>query len=203
MDFPPNCRDLHDVGRDWVKESLSAGGPLSQRLLSTMQLRNGTMYVLGLSRDNRDEAPQLDHGIGDPSVLSLDRSATSLLELLIELDQPEGSLGLLVENDLAKPTDPAVAVRTDTVFVQESVYHLRYLTDLETPSDLIQYLGTSASGYPLDAFVIRGLDRDALMRALRKDPADLVTRVDAIVNTVFDCEGFSVWIPSGVLAKAT
>jgi hypothetical protein len=193
----PGLYDAGEPGRKWVTESLAAGRALSLGLLGHLDVHEGAAFVLGVMHPAAIAGrTDLEEGVGNPAVISPAASADALLELFDKMQRQSGTLTLVVENDLARPDDPAILRRmNDAVVVATNVYHCKDVADLRSSKDLVEYLGTSASGYPLNAFLLRDVRCDALAALIESAHYDdLAEHLEAVVNSVFDCEGYSVWI---------
>jgi len=202
--MPAGLLDLGDPGRAWVRDSLAAGKLLSRHVLGRLNIDEGSTFALGLSEEEGHDQRDLELSLGDLSESLLEASAESLLALITELRNKGNAHLFVVENDLAKPDDPAIVGRPlgSVVFAADTVYHLQDLADLDTQDGLIKFLGSSASGYPLNGFVMRSKSNEELSQAFRtKRLGPVIAGIDAIVNSVFDNSGFSVWLPNIVLEQ--
>jgi hypothetical protein len=164
--------------------------------LDVLDIAKGAVVALGMTNGFGSLRPDdLEYGLDDPRIVSQESSARVLVDLLTWMQQKSGPLSLIVENDLARPTDPAIVRRTDVFVVEETVYHHRAVADIVTPTDAIEYLGTSASGYPLNAFVIKTLTAAELRQTIVSGYiAHVYSHLQTIINSVFDCEGYCAWL---------
>jgi hypothetical protein len=192
-----NFVDLADRGRAWVSESLAAGRAVSKGVLKATDLTNGVaLALIAADADPQVLGHDLAIGLEDAKTLTPQVSARELIKLLqmMQARHQRLLLTVVVENDIAKPEDPAVSARNDAIIVNDTVYHYRRVTELTHASKVVSYLGTSASGYPLNAFVLGGVSHDELLSGLN-NPTILVPRLHAIINTIFDCDGYMAWVP--------
>ncbi|MHB8263773.1 MAG: hypothetical protein ACYDGY_08500 [Acidimicrobiales bacterium] len=195
-----NLCNLHDMGREWVRSCLGGGMTISRAVLQSTDIGAGNVYAAGVSCADISEFPDTpypvapQYSIAHLGILSRDASLEALFEVMRWLEEQRGSLAFVVEDDLHRPTDPTVLTRADNIIVGESMYHHREFGDISTPHKLGMYLSDSSSDHPLNAFVMRDTSRDTCAQALQADPAKLAQHVEAIVNSIFDCEGYSIWL---------
>ena len=109
-----------------------------------------------------------------------------------------------MEDDLALPDDPHIAnASTGSLLVAEgTVFHLTDLAELQEPQELASFLVTSASGYPLNAFILQSMSRSTIASSLAHTAAKaFATNIVGIINTIFDNEAFTVWVPASTLQR--
>lgn len=207
MSVPRVGDDLGANGKAWVKQSLAAGRRLSKAFLTTAGIESGKTFALGLAVPSRTVARfQLDEGVADRSVLSLSSSADALLSLIRELERRYGSMTFVVEDDLRQPTDPTVMANVHgwCRVIDDEVYACRPTADLLSSAEVVRYVGGSASGYPLNGFLLAHTTCDEFSELLSAGRLIAIVRsAVAIVNAVFDSDGYSVWIPDSVFAYVT
>lgn len=123
---------------------------------------------------------------------------------LHQIEEDYESASIVVENDLAKPDDPAILNRPvgSVVIADDAVYHWSRLLELDSPHALMEFLDSSSSGYPLNGFVLKSVTREQLtIGFLQHKLGAIVERVDAIINSIFDDDGYSIWIPRHLLVS--
>jgi len=195
--------ELGELGRAWVRDSLTSGKVLSRHVLARTNFEEGSTVALGVAdRPQLRDVSDLAHSLGESYGASIEASAQALQTLLTEM-RADGKMRLLVvEDDLARPDDPAIISRPpgSLLIADEAVYHLQDLADLKTADDLHEFLGTSASGFPLNGFLLRSLTRGELRLAFHQRRfRTVVAHVEAIINTIFDNDAFSSWLPDRIL----
>ena len=179
---------MTEPGLAWIKSSLLSGLSLSRRALALLNLDSGG--VTSLVPPTPADLLDFSAGIG----LSRKDSWDWVYGKLMRLAVASGKRALVVENDLAKPTDPILAERMgETLFFAGEVFH--YLDLPHCPSrEALAFVGRSASGYPLNVFLTEVTNRETS----ELGPADLdaiVAGTSAIVAGSFDGEGFTLWVP--------
>src|SRR5579863_2312430 len=130
----PLWLDLGEPGRGWVRDSLAAGRMLSRHVLARLNLDEGSTIALGLVPGESNDLSDLKHGLPNESTCSMEASAEVLLALITQLNDTGDAQLLVVENDLARPDDPAVLNRApgSVTFADETVFHLQDVADLKT-----------------------------------------------------------------------
>lgn len=187
--------DLEKSGLLWTKKCLELGREMSNYFSRFLELQSGATIVPGLDFTSpevyNDLAVSITHASSAPM-----NGAPEALFGIIHPFLARGSL-ILVEDDLRRPTDPNLqsTAHSETIIGGEVVFHLEQDDGVMTADQLHTFLGASGSGYPLNAFVLSGISRDQVVRALAAENLDaLIPSISAIVNTVFDCDSFSVWL---------
>ena len=187
---------MRTAASEWVRSSLEDGRSFSRAVLSAHDIDSGETLVAGMAEANLMQGADLASGIGDASVITPERSGTALLRnLRHELAKSEGVLVVVVEDDLRGPNDPAVARQPDSIISEGIVFHGRGLMEFSNGDELAVFLNHSASGYPLNAFVVRARGFDELKSAMRSSLGGVAKRVEAIINCIFDCEAYCLWYP--------
>ncbi len=195
---------LGEPGRAWVRQCLGGGKPLSRSVLGRMDIDGGSVLALGISGRTPESIGNVEYPLSDPPPLPRDVSAESLFILLAELLGLEGGYLLIVEDDVASPNDPwLLRLPSDatTICSDDIVYHLRYLSDVHTGDDLARFLSYAYSGaWLLNGFVLKAMHREEVSKALRTGHFELVAdHVEAIINSVFDNDLYSIWVPNRIL----
>jgi hypothetical protein len=194
-----NTSNLGDVGTMRVKSCLASGRLLSRHVLARINLDAGVTLAAGFDGCDFSDSAFLERGIASNAGSSRIASAAALLEVLHRIDVDFNSTSVVVENDLAKPDDPAILSRPlgSVIITGDVVYHFMRLSDLELPEALKEFLGSSSSGYPLNAFFMKSTNREQIVSAFaQRRLGIIVEHVEAIVNSIFDNDGFSIWISS-------
>lgn len=164
--------------------------------MGALDIDNGETLVAGMDDANLMQNPDFARAIADPSVISPERSGTALLRALRDaFANCEGGSFVLVEDDLRLPNDPAVASRPDSIIAEAIVFHARGLTEFRNGDELALFLNHSASGYPLNAFVVPAGTVDELKSPTHHSLSGVATGVVAIINSIFDCDAYSLWYP--------
>jgi hypothetical protein len=106
---------------------------------------------------------------------------------------------LIVEDELARPEDPFLEdITTDWVSYREDVLHLREVKGRFGLTDA-EFLNSSSSGYPLNAFVIFPWPGPKPMGPLTdEDINGLVGMVRIIIVGAYDAEATLLWVPGGL-----
>ncbi len=102
----------------------------------------------------------------------------------------------VIENDLARRTDPQVGKPIPTASLGDRVLHWCDLGD-RTDADCIDIFRRGASGYPLNAFVTIKSSVDLGLtdgQAAAGDvPRQIAESLLAVIVAAFDAESFLVW----------
>ena len=106
---------------------------------------------------------------------------------------------LLVEDDLRLRTDPHLW--GNAIFFGDAV--VRWLDLLESATDVPEFLRRGASGYPLNAFLLRATSGSLGLspgRRLDADAAEAIAeRVCGIIVAAYDAEAYLVWLADDVV----
>lgn len=146
----------------------------------------------------------MEEGVPEPDVLTLSSSAGALLSLIRELERRHGSITFVVEDDLRRPTDPAVTANVHgwSRVIDSEVYACQRTAELTSAPEVVKYLGESASGYPLNGFLLRQTACTEFFALLSDGHFDtIVERAVAIVTAVFDSDGYCVWMPTSIFTS--
>jgi hypothetical protein len=194
--------NLGEAGRAWTQECLASGRELSRGVLAAVNLAHGTTYLAGLSSESIPALAghSLDQGIGNPSIISLDRSGESLFEFL-KSPELKGSPDIVVEDDLRIPGDPALRQKRigSTHYFNQLPLHVGSLDSITSSASLVRFLESSASGYPLNSFILpQGQMEDIQTRLTAGNARDLGRSLMAIVNAALDGEAYAVWLPGAL-----
>lgn len=195
---------LGEPGRAWVRQCLDKGKSLSRSVLNRMDINSGSVLALGISGHTLESVGNIEYPLSDPPPLSRSVSAESLFVLLAKLPKLEGRYLLVVEDDVASPNDPwllRLPPEITTICSDDTVYHLRYLSDVHTGDGLGKLLSYAYSGsWLLNGFVLKAIHREEVSKALRTGHFELVVdHVEAIINSVFDNDLYSIWMPNRIL----
>lgn len=189
--------DLGEVGKTWVRSCLSSGKLLSRHVIARVNLDPGVVLAVGWDGPEVSDPSVLEHGIPNDDDLSAGASAVALLDVLHHIEGDFASASVVVENDLAKPDDPAILNRPvgSIIITDDVVYHWKRLSELDSPETLMEFLGSSSSGYPLNGFVVRSVTREQIVNAFAQHKLGaIVEHIEAIINSIFDNEGFSILV---------
>lgn len=172
------------------------GRGFSRAVLSAHDIDKGETLAAGMAEGDLMQNSDLARAIGDASVITPERSGAALLRSLRhELAHSPDGLFVVVEDDLRVPNDPAVAIQSDAIIADGIVFHARVLTDFSNGDEMAAFLNHSASGYPLNAFAVTASSFNELKRAMRSSLSGVATRVEAIINCIFDCDAYCLWYP--------
>ncbi len=104
---------------------------------------------------------------------------------------------VVVENDVLRPDDPKslrLLSSGSAVVADGTLFHVADAASLRDSSVLRQIL-SQASGYPLNAFVLRRGAAERLVEwVAHEDAGRLVDALTASVHSVFDGEGYVAWV---------
>jgi len=187
-------RDLGEPGREWTKKCLGSGREFSEFISQGVELGLGHTVLPWPT----PALPNLPERLGATITHSATAPVPGVIESLLGVLRPlleQGSL-MVIEDDMRGPTEPNLQAteHSATVIGSNTVFHLDDADGLTTPDQLHSFIGASGSGYPLNAFLFSGISRDLVIRSLeRSNYGSLAVEMDAIVNTIFDCDAFSVW----------
>ncbi len=196
--------DLGNAGRAWVRSTLTSGRVLAQSVVNAVDLNEGSTLVLGINEAELDVGSRFENARSRQGASSLRASAASLLKLARIITNGRDPSHIIVEDDLALPDDPHIAnASTGSLLVAEgTVFHLTDLAELQEPQELASFLVTSASGYPLNAFILQSMSRSTIASSLAHTAAKaFATNIVGIINTIFDNEAFTVWVPASTLQR--
>jgi len=197
-----NNSSLGENGKMRLKTCLASGRVLSRHVLARTDIDAGTVLAAGFDVSENLSPSVLEEAradSGDSRILS----AAAIFDVLRRIDGDFESTFVVVENDIAKPDDPAILQRNigSVIVFDGVVYHLKRLVELTTPESLSEYLGSSSSGYPLNALVVKSLTRQQIASAFAKRRlGKIVENVETIINSIFDNDGFAIWVPNRLLA---
>lgn len=183
---------LGPAGNSWTGSSLAKGGPLSGAVLAAFDLAEGTAYTVLRAGIDAARAKLFARG----GIASTRREAPAVLATL--KDKVPSALGLAVEDDLARPTDPAVRARSWPAVSIDGWLLPWIALGGQDPNELVRFLNTCSSGYPTNAFA---LDVEPAAVATAAERADVVkseqlaSHVLAVITAAYDSESFIVWQP--------
>lgn len=180
---------------DWITQSLEQGGPISSAALTSVPLRQGRVYVLVPEESDALRVLNFEEG----GVTQRNLTIATLVRLLGDLALAKSAKCLVVEDDLMRPSDPAVNRRDlPSAFLDEHILHWAELEVNGGGSATSRAIQLGATGYPLNAFVATStrnqLGLNKLMPVPRGLPNDIVNSLVAMIFSAFDAESFVVWI---------
>ncbi len=191
--------DLGDVGRQWVRLNLERGRCLGPFLLPYLDLQQGDCVVPGAKGAlPKQDLRTLEQSAFHLNVLDLDDSASATLELIRELGSKGAHVAVIAEANLMRPSDPTVhtpPTSTSTIVIaNETVFAIEWVDSLTDEHELIRLLG-QGSGYPLNAFVFPGTIVESFADSVERCEAKpLVDALLATIHSIYDCEGYAVWV---------
>ena len=185
--------DLGNAGRAWVRSTLTSGRVLAQSVVNAVDLNEGSTLVLGINEAELDVGSRFENARSRQGASSLRASAASLLKLARIITNGRDPSHIIVEDDLALPDDPHIAnASTGSLLVAEgTVFHLTDLAELQEPQELASFLVTSASGYPLNAFILQSMFSTIASSLAHTAAKAFATNIVGIINTIFDNEAFT------------
>jgi hypothetical protein len=203
VDLP--YQDLGAAGKAWVDECLTSERPwaIARRVRADGGLADGSVLGLGLPAgldlpaDVKLQYAPETYGFH----LSQRTSGDVLLPLLARIEQRYGPCFLVVEADLLRPDDPYLReLPPGTVAIDgPSLYYIEPLADSAAAEQPVLLYGLVSTGYPLVAYILWETTPAEIADAFgRHDVGSLAHRVLAVVNSIFDDDGFSIWLPDPV-----
>jgi hypothetical protein len=198
-------KDLGAAGSAWVTYCLTPDRPwaISRWVLEERGLAGGSVLAMGapghvnLPADVKLQCGPLTYGIE----LSQRASAEPLVRLFARIEHRYGPCFLVIEADLLKPGDPYVRELPPGTMMADGrdLYYVEPLADATDAKRSVMLFNSVSTGYPLVAFILSETTPDAISDAFRRHEVDgLGNRVIAIVNSVFDDDGYSIWLPDSV-----
>jgi len=187
--------DLGEVGLLWTRKCLSSGRAWSQYLAGALEFSSGITIVPGIESLPLGADNDLAVSITGAREAPQPGAAEALFEIILPILRTAPLL--LVEDDLRREDDPNLLSEDPASIISGSgiIFHLRDSTQLKTFDSLRTFLGASGSGYPLNAFLLSGITRDELIQQIETDEFEGVApHVGGVINTVFDCDAFAVWL---------
>lgn len=177
---------------NWLERSLAAGHELSAAVLAAAPFDRGRFCTLVPSDLVANRVTKFHEG----GIVETSVADAALARLLGDL-VTEGGSCVVAEDDLLRRSDPAVARRTvPSAFIGNHVVHWCDLVP-GSGAPAARALRASASGYPLNAFVVTRSAADLGLvtgRSLSEDfTSDVVGSLVAVVVSAFDAESFLVW----------
>jgi hypothetical protein len=181
-----------DRAREWLEESLRGGHELAAAVLGAVRFDAGR-FQLALPES---EAARAVTGFDQGGVVGASLADAALAQYLDDFAS-RGALCVLVEDDLLRQSDPAVARRpVPSAFIGDHVIHWCELAR-GAGSIATEVIRMSASGYPLNAFLVTKSAADLRLSpggSLVKDfTTDVVASLAAVVVSAFDGESFLMW----------
>lgn len=172
----------------WLRRSLVEGGALA-RETSALDLASGSLYLLGTESPSGCDGFDFSVGRGISSAV-----ANLAAEQALRAAAVAGARLLLVEDDLARPSDEVL--RGDFATLDETVVRWAYL-DVSI-GEGVTLLRSGASGYPLNAFVLRvessnGVGLEPGSSVPRHLVETLAANVHGVIVSAFDAEAFLLW----------
>jgi len=177
---------------EWILSSLSGGLVISDAVASGLTLSAGAVYVLGDGEpavESSEDFARGHNGFG---------AEEALVRFISEL--PVANL-LLVENDLALRTDPWLF--GNAAFFGDLVVHW-----VDLPGSVVlapELLRRGASGYPLNAFLLRADSRTlglAYGRGMTADSVDpIANEVCGVIVAAYDAEAYLLWLADDPMAS--
>ena len=194
----PQVYNLDSKGREWTRKSLEMGGILSREVQSINDLKMGETSVVLCTWEQEMAVSKksIEHGTIQSRLINSEPAAEAILKIVTHMEKERGQLAVVVEDDLMRPGDPATRDDETALYtLGRTVIHCRWLDELKTAKNLDHYLAQSASGYPLNAFLVPIADLPAKGELDEKDIKKVANSVRGIINTAFDRESYTIWIP--------
>jgi hypothetical protein len=181
------------IGIEWLLRSLAAGDGCSEAVVARDPFTGGRFRAIASL-----SATSVDLSRGGVIEAS---SADAVLTVILEELAAVAELCVVVEDDLRKPGDPVLANRTvRSAYLGDNVLHWSDLR-VGVGAEATRMIRLSASGYPLNAFVVKGSARDLglndglpVVEGFETQVAEALT---GVVVSAFDTESFLVWDRSG------
>lgn len=196
----PQFYNLGRRGLEWVHDSLESGRTLSHKVFAERKLEDGSVCVVAATSEQHAAATNdkhsLDAATSSSAIVRSDIAASFLLDWLVSRANSE-ALAFVVEDDLAKPSDPVIRNMLNSVYQvnNDEVMHHKTVRGLKTGLDLEKFFNKSASGYPLNAFVLPQNLLPAPGVLTGDDLNRLAKAVRIIINSAYDGETYTVWTP--------
>jgi hypothetical protein len=175
---------LGDIGREWVADCLSRGGPLAQAFQAGVHLSRGEVVALVPPETPREKLGEPEWG----GVLTRDSDPGRELDLLEAEFIAEGAAYVIADDDLSRVGDPVLADSEDVAPVEGGC--VVFWTRLPTADGLRNHL---CLGYPSVAFVVSargGQSHLDVIDDLARGETDLVI---ALIVGAYDAETWIVW----------
>lgn len=126
------------------------------------------------------------------------------MRLFDRIERGFGPCFLVIQADLLKPDDPYVReLRPETMLADgQDLYYVEPLADATDANHCLTLFNSVAVGYPLVAFIHGETTAEEISDTFRQHAvAGLGSRVVAIVNSIFDDDGYSVWLPDRIRSE--
>ena len=176
---------LGDIGREWVANCLSRGGPLAQAFQTGVHLGRGEVVALVPPETPREKLGEPEWG----GVLTRDSDPGRELDLLEAEFIAEGAAYVIAEDDLGRVGDPVLADSEDVAPVGD-LGNVVFWTRLPTPDGLHTHV---PCGYPSVAYVASAREGQShldVIDDLARGETDLVI---ALTVGAYDAETWIVW----------
>lgn len=181
--------------REWVKRWLGAGHGVSAAVLNSESFAQGRFCTFVADDVDPEQLPGFTAG----DVVGTNAANAWLAQTLDELSR-KGASCVLVEDDLANRTDPALArSEIPAAFIRDRVVSW---SDLEAGSgpDAVKAILNVGSGYPRNAFVVGQSAAELGLADRQQVPEDFPGQVAksllAVIVSIFDDESYLVWDPA-------
>jgi hypothetical protein len=195
-------QDLGQAGKAWVEFCLTPGQAISRQVIES-GVAGGSVLGMGVPGDvNLPADVKLQYGpLTYGFELSQQNSSKALLELFEGLERPYGPCLLVFETDLLGSDDPYTRELPPRALVVDGqdFYRIEPLAGMANADQFLTLYSWVSTGYPLVAFILEGVSPDEFADAFRRQNAGVLgNRVIGVVNTIFDADGYSIWLPDSV-----
>ena len=167
------------MGVEWIRDSLRAGGGVAKHVLEASPSFSTIEALVPVAVQNTGEIAGFSQGIG----ISRASSLSAIVEHF-QLDNSSSLQTLIVEDDLWRPGDP---ITDDWDYFVEGD---RLVRSADFGPRAAMLLNMGASGYPLNAFLLRPDTRATGTSQLESKCADILSRIQVTISAVFDAESY-------------
>ncbi|MDQ3974839.1 MAG: hypothetical protein M3276_11055 [Actinomycetota bacterium] len=185
---------LGDEARRYVGGQILEGGlTMSRLLLEKLRPGEGTVFTYLPPGVNPGRARDFDHG----GVASLSSSERAVVQFLRNEVDARGRRLFVVENPVARCTDPLVGDARDVFCYGDEVYHWTQCSPGRR-NDVLGALRRASSGWMLVGMLTSlpsalGEPRLALARCEHATLAAMTERTELVVASAYDGEGHVIW----------
>lgn len=184
-----------EKARSWTEQWLNAGHAVSAAVLSIAPFHSGIFRTFIGDEVAKEGLPNFESGWA----VNVGEARRWLAETLDE-QALRGAKCLIVEDDLSRPTDPAL-LRSDipSAFIGDRVVSWCDVNPQNGAAavDRVMYVG---SGYPRNAFVVNKSAAELGLIDRQQVSAEFAQQVAAsllaVIVSIFDAESYLVWTPS-------
>jgi hypothetical protein len=198
-------RDLDGAGKTWVRYCLTSErqSAISRQALERSERTGGSVLGMGVpERANLPSDAKLQFAPETYGfLLNRQTSAASLLLLFQRIEQHYGPCFLVLAADLLGPGDPYIQELPpgSVVSDERDFYYIEPLSGIADARQFVVLCNSVSTGYPLVGFLLWGMTQGEIVDKFRRHDAGVLgDAVQGIVNSIFDNDAFSVWLPDNV-----